>query len=175
MFVETLWNRLPQSRQDLKQIADRDGARDDVESWATALNISDDWFITGALWLVEAWQQYPESDGVIWQWAPRALILEWESPRCWNPLMETERDFDDEIARYKSRIRARAAELGLRSSPNLRRPDHFQWLVEHQVLRRTYAEIAATYRDGLGESSVGQAITGLAAEIGLTLRTAPLR
>jgi hypothetical protein len=179
MFVQTLWKMVPDARTKLLALAD--DAQADVEAvrlWADRFSLLGDWLIDGAVLLVEAWRRSAESRGVIWQWTiPADDGWEGPIPRAWDPLIETEADYNAFLERYKSSVRATAEEKGLVKTPVKRHVDHFQWLVAHQVMGLSYSEIAERFgpASGLTESSVGQAIVETANQIGLTLRSAPKR
>ena len=179
VFVQTLWTMVPEARARLEALAE--DPRDTsfaVKAWADNLRLSVDWVIEGASMLVEAWREHPESRGVIWMWnVPPGTAWDGPAPRPWDPLAETESDYDAYLRRYVSSVRALAEGKGLRRTPVKRTPEHFRWLIDHQVNGMTYAQIAQRYgsASGLADASVGQALSDTAALIGLPLRPAPKR
>jgi hypothetical protein len=179
VFIETLWRLVPEARTELEQLADSDEFDPrSIDSWAERFHLSNDWVIDGATMLVEAWREYPESRQAIWQSSvPSHRQGEGEQPRRWNPLLETEAEYDEYIEEYKSSIRQEAKAAGFLDTPIKRNREHFDWLVAHQVLVRTYEQIAEEYGsgDGITEASIGRAIVETAKQIHLTLRSAPKR
>ena len=101
----------------------------------------------------------------------------------WNPTAETEQGFRKRVEGY---IRVVKSAPGIKRAPEKRasrqkvkkiKPgqEHFEWLALHHAGRKTEAEIAERYPDGLNIGSISEAITTTAALIGLTLRPAPGR
>jgi hypothetical protein len=154
-----------------------------IHAWARMRGFEDAWALDCARRHAEYWRNDPTMLG---HWIISGATWEPVFPAgpSWNPTTETEQGFRKRVEGY---IRVVKSAPGIKRAPEKRasqrkvkkikpgQEQHFEWLALHHAGRKTEAEIAERYPEGLNIGSISEAITTSAALIGLTLRPAPGR
>ena len=157
-------------------------ARPLLKRWGEQFGLRDQWCLEWA-WaekLAVWWAQERKQFGVVqtfWFGPPpiRAQPLRVEASP-WDITGSTRSSFEKQareqfertLGEYCDQLEAAARSAGYVRTKERRNPDHFRWLVGYQVCRFSQNAIADAI--GVYRQAVQYAISGLAREIGLTLR-----
>lgn len=157
--------------------------RDAIKSWGIRWRLTDDWCLDQALATLEVWVRTPSYlEHREWAGIATAMFLPMgaEERRFsfehegWDSTSDTRKEaeagiraaFDRALVEYLGWVEARSEERKLIRTPEVRRADRFSWLVRMHFEDESGGEIARA--EGLTESAVNQAVSGLACAIRLS-------
>lgn len=168
-----------------------------IQEWAKQHHLTESWLLEAACWNLRWWAQRSHwSEIRRWRYpaqltygGDRVLIEGVGIPQrefrsstrpqlpAYNPLGQTREDYEKRalaaLRRYMTRIEADAEREGFRKtirkrSGGFRELHHFEWLVQYQVLGRSFSEIARVA--GVDRKSVANAVKSTATVVGLKPR-----
>jgi len=158
-----------------------------VRAWAKRWHLNDEWCVLMALETRSWWSQRPEATGwyfkdcgIIAMFYPFAIKPIRFEEFLWDPTQRRRRVFERYVMKnvqtalkeYMDRVEADARAAGLKRVPRKTSVEHFQWLVRHQIMGESFAEIAqsASYQFNGGRQTIRKAVVELATYLSLTLR-----
>jgi hypothetical protein len=160
-----------------------------LEAWVCRFSLSDQWLLEVALMTLERWKNASaELAALNWAGLPfRPPPLPPEGREFdfhddgWHLEDESSSEFasrvmaafKQQLVTYKDAIRESMRELGLSLPPEIRQPEHYDWLVLYQVRGLSPAQIAdlmSTDKKTLTDSTVFKAVSKTAELVGLRLR-----
>lgn len=166
-----------------------------LNTWATRYNLTDHWLFDLALQTVFHWERVKDAVKDPQWWGlgdlTRPSVVSEEERRFsftdpgWAPGYESwgmfekrlRSGFEQQFQTYKKQITPLPERRGFRQPPEIRKPDHFRYLVRYQVLGESPETIAEHFskdqrvaEKGLDGNTVLKAVKKTAGQIGLTLR-----
>lgn len=169
-----------------------------LRRWAQKFHLDEDWILDDVCDWLRTWYRHPDLRNVsLWAIMESAALsptdkwdLTFRLPKqltsdVWNLERETAGEFKQRYLNavrlalddYTAEVERMLTNEGYQPIPKKRRLDHFDWLVQYQILGRSYQEIAQRYTDldpdgerTIGTDAVRKGINTTANRIGLTLR-----
>lgn len=159
--------------------------------WGKCYHLTDKWIFSEALKTLEMWQRSgPSSDWACAREEYQPDVEMYEDERAfhftfdpWDAALDTRASFKKKVCEsFKAWLedyceRTEESHGGDNKAYDSRKPDHYVWLVEHQINGLRYEDVAQKYQSekGLDTGPICEAVTRLAKMLGLTLRPARRR
>ena len=178
----TSWALLQQSRAASSHLT---ALHDGIDAWSNRYYLTDDWFRESLFRILGGWHRgeaswsYPGSVG----WSDQSFVVSGagldgfalrglKAPPPYNPLIQTRDQYRADIEQYCQKQERRVYKIlpDVANTRNLKRPAHYDWLVQYQVLGWNYTEVARHVSDDIVRMAIVTAVTEKADIIGLVLR-----
>jgi len=193
LLLDAIQEKAPQVLQDLKEILPEIN-EDQLQGWADKYNLNYPWVIELARDTLQLWKDFPEltEQPLEWPFSPTAgywlpasrdeMRLSFTHPG--GDIAEEPRnklkkrilaDFEASLDKHLDSLEIMAQERGLEKTPELRKKEHFFWLVSYQVeglCMRAIADYYSEDGDLLTEDTISKGIRKAADITGITLRPA---
>ena len=172
------WERLKEFHEETPHLK---ALHDGLDAWSKRYGLTDEWFMEELFWNFSRWDPAPWPDGapwweytdLLWVMVDTEPIFKWVPP-AYNPFQKTRIQYTTEINKYceyQERLGYRTLS-GVVNSKKLRNSEHYDWLVQFQVLGWNYTKIALRASGNSLSKAITAAVKEKAKIMGLTLRPA---